>query len=48
MFVGRRRVFLCVFVLPDIVVMSRHMMMVRRCVVMSRCLVVMLTGRMLR
>jgi hypothetical protein len=47
MFVRRSSVLLRIFVLPDIVMMGRLMMMVRRGVVMSSCLVVMLTRRML-
>ena len=48
MFERRSYVLLRLFVLPDIVMMSRLMVMMRGGVVVCGCLMMMLTGRMLR
>ena len=48
MFESRSCVLLCLFVLAEIVIVGRVMVMMRGGVVVSRCAVVMLTRGMLR
>ena len=48
MFEGRSCVLLCLFVLAEIVIVGRVMVMMRGGVVVSRCAVVMLTRGMFR
>jgi hypothetical protein len=48
MFDSRSCVLLCLFVLAEIVMMGRLMVMMRRGMVVSGCTVVMLSRRMLR